>query len=204
MVRQIRPSALPPQVQARRQQKAKESTANASSKAAASPDLPPTETQGRRRTTSPVPSTPKSSGVRFPGPRRPSDKPASENLVPNVAVTDISAQMGRQHKDGASAKERAQKTLVYLQIGVQNTPPTQHRTHALLGHLEKLAHQVADAVNTGKWDRADVALFSRLVHAGLNRAKRATPDGPQALWYERYFVAPLKTQHLETEILKLF
>ena len=204
MVRQIRPSAVPPQVQARRQQKAKESIANASLKDAASPDLPPTETQGRRRTTSPVPSTPSSSGVGFPGPRRPSDKPASANLVPDVAVTDISTQMGRKHPQGTSAKERAQKTLVYLQIGVQNTPPTQNRTHALLGHLEKLAHQVADAVKTGKWDRADVTLFSRLVHAGLNRSKRAAPDGPQALWYERYFLVPLKKEHLDTETSRLF
>tara|TARA_B100000959_G_scaffold270982_1_gene318567 strand:+ start:143 stop:751 length:609 start_codon:yes stop_codon:yes gene_type:complete len=202
MVRQIRPSAVPPQVQARRDAKVEEGQNPGTAKGAPVPELP--QAQARRRTTSPVPSEPSASGVSFSGPRRPSAKPASENLVPEAAVTDISGQMQRKHPQGNSPKERAEKALVYLQVGVQNAPPNQAKTRALLTHLEQLAHQVADSVKTGNWDRADVAFFSQLVHDGLNRAQRVTPDGPQVLWYERYFVEPLKTQHLDAEMLKLF
>ena len=202
MVRQIRPSGVPPQVQARREAKAEEGQNPGAEKAAPVPDLP--QPQARRRTTSPVPSTPSSSGVSFSGPRRPSDKPASENLVPDAVVTDISGQMQRKHPQGTSPKARAEKALVYLQVGVQNAPPSLGKTQALLTHLEQLAHQVADAVKTGNWDRADVAFFSQWVEDGLNRAARTTSEAPQTHWYQQHFLEPLKTQHLDAEILKLF
>lgn len=202
MVRQIRPSPVPAQVQARRDEKAEAGQNPEAALDASAPELP--QSPARRRTTSPVPSEPSASGVSFSGPRRPSDKPANESLVPDAAVTDISGQMQRKHPQGTSPKERAEKALAYLQVGVQHAPPNQAKTRAMLGHLENLAVQVADSVKTGAWDRADLKFFSQLVQEGLNRAARTRPEGPQAQWYERHFLEPIKAQQVDADMLKLF